>query len=364
VEICNLIGGVMTKKRTLLERLENDSVICAEGFLFEAERRGYLSSGEFVPELSLENPEALKNIHLDFQHAGSDIVEAFTYNGHREKLRVIGKEELLEPLNRAALKIAKNVADNPGEGKEKNLLAGNISNTNIWDPNDKNIQKEIRSMFSEMIGWSVDEGADFIVGETFYYAEEAYTALEEIKKSGLPAVLTIAPMGENIMRDGVSVIDTCKELEQRGADVVGMNCFRGPNTMLPYLKDIREVLKCHVAALPIPYRTNNNQPTFFNLDDNNNCSCPSPHGRTFPTALDPLYCNRYEIRSFAEEAIKLNIKYLGVCCGAAPIHIREIAEALGRNVPASRYKEKMENHFMYGVNERIPEHIKKYGDKA
>ena len=140
----------MTKKRTLLERLENDSVICAEGFLFEAERRGYLASGEFVPELSLENPEALKNIHLDFQHAGSDIVEAFTYNGHREKLRVIGKEELLEPLNRAALKIAKNVADNPGEGKEKNLLAGNISNTNIWDPNDKNIQKEIRSMFSEI----------------------------------------------------------------------------------------------------------------------------------------------------------------------------------------------------------------------
>jgi len=72
-------------------------------------------------------------------------------------------------------------------------------------------------------------------------------------------------MGENIMRDGVSVIDTCKELEQRGADVVGMNCFRGPNTMLPYLKDIREVLKCHVAALPIPYRTNNNQPTFLIL---------------------------------------------------------------------------------------------------
>ena len=50
----------------LLERLKNDSVICAEGFLFEAERRGYLASGEFVPELALENPEALMNIHKDF----------------------------------------------------------------------------------------------------------------------------------------------------------------------------------------------------------------------------------------------------------------------------------------------------------
>ena len=352
------------QKRKLLERLKSGTVICAEGFLFEAERRGYLASGEFVPELALENPEALKNIHVDFQHAGSDIVEAFTYNGHREKMRVIGKEDLLEPLNRAALKIAKGVADNPGKGKEKNLLAGNISNTNIWDSNDKNKQKEVRGMFAEMIGWAVDEGADFIIGETFYYAEEAYTALEEIKKSGLPSVLTISPMGENIMRDGVSIIDTCRELEQRGADVVGMNCFRGPNTMLPYLKEIRKVLKCHIAALPIPYRTTKEQPTFFNLDDRNGCTCPAPHGRTFPTALDPLFCNRYEIHNFAKTANNLGINYLGVCCGAAPMHIREVAEAIGRNVPASRYREKMSNHFMYGTNERIPDHISGYGNKA
>ena len=352
------------KKRGLLERLNSETVICAEGFLFEAERRGYLASGEFVPELALENPEALKNIHVDFQHAGSDVVEAFTYNGHREKMRVIGKEDLLEPLNRAALKIAKEVADYPSEGKEKNLLAGNVSNTNIWDPKDKNKQNEIRSMFAEMIDWANDEGADFIIGETFYFAEEAYTALEEIKKSGLPAVLTISPMGENIMRDGVSVIDTCKELEQRGADVVGMNCFRGPNTMLPYLKEIRKVLKCHMAALPIPYRTTKDQPTFFNLDYTNGCTCPAPHGRTFPTALDPLYCNRYEIHDFAKIAHNLGINYLGVCCGAAPMHIREVAEAVGRVVPASRYNEKMANHFMYGSNERIPKHISGYGDKA
>ena len=351
-------------KRNLLERLEKDTVICAEGFLFEAERRGYLASGEFVPELALDHPEALKNIHIDFQHAGSDVVEAFTYNGHREKMRVINKEDLLEPLNRQALKIAKEVADNPGEGKEKNLMAGNISNTNIWDPSNKDKQNEVRSMFAEMVNWAADEGADFIIGETFYYAEEAYTALEEIKKSGLPSVLTISPMGENMMRDEISVIDTCKELEQRGADVVGMNCFRGPNTMMPYLKNIRKAITCHMAALPIPFRTTETQPTFFNLDDNNKCSCPSPHGRTFPTALDPLYCNRYEIRQFAEEAHALNIKYLGVCCGAAPMHIREVAEAVGREVPASRYREKMSNHFMYGTNKRIPEHISGYGDKA
>ena len=105
---------------------------------------------------------------------------------------------------------------------------------------------------------------------------------------------------------------------------------------MPFLKKIRKVIKCHMAALPIPFRTTKNQPTFFNLDDNNGCTCPAPHGRTFPTALDSMYCNRYEIRKFAEEAHALGINYLGVCCGAAPIHIREVAEAIGRKVPASR----------------------------
>ena len=119
----------------LKERLDKGTVICAEGFLFEIERRGYMRSGEFVPMVSLEHPEALENLHRDFQHSGSDVVQAFTYNGHREKMRVIGKEELLEPLNRAALKIAKKVATNP-LGKEENLMAGNISNSNIWKEND------------------------------------------------------------------------------------------------------------------------------------------------------------------------------------------------------------------------------------
>jgi len=351
-------------KKNLIERLNEGPVICAEGFLFEIERRGYMSSGQFVPMVSLEHPEALENLHKDFQHAGSDIVQAFTYNGHREKMRVIGKEDLLEPLNRSALQIAKKVAENPIKGTQPNLMAGNISNSNIWKEDDNNAQLEVERMFSEMIGWAVDEDADLLIGETFYYAEEAYKALEVIKQTNLPAVVTIAPMGENIMRDGVSIVDTCKELEQRGADVVGLNCFRGPSTMMPYLKEIRKSLQCHVAALPINFRTTEENPTFFNLPDNSGCSCDSPHGRTFPTALDPLQCNRYEIGAFAKEAYKIGVNYLGVCCGANPMLIRETAEAVGLTVPAGRYREDMSKHFMYGDNERIAKHMQEYGDKA
>ncbi|ANB33292.1 homocysteine S-methyltransferase family protein [Rhodovulum sulfidophilum] len=343
----------------LTAALDAGPVICAEGFLFELERRGYLAAGEFVPEVALDHPEALRALHLDFQHAGSDIVEAFTYNGHREKMRVIGKEYLLEPLNRAALRIAREVADmQPG-----NLMAGNISNTNIWDPVDAGKQAEVRAMFEEMVGWAVEERADMIVGETFYYAGEALLALEVAKASGLPVVLTIAPMAANAMMDGVGIVETCQQLEQGGADVVGLNCFRGPETMLPWLKEVRAAVSCHVGALPVPYRTTPAEPTFFNLSDPG-CSCPAPHGRTFPTALDPLQCSRYEIGAFAREAHAMGVDYLGVCCGANPMLIREVAEAVGRTTEASRYSERMEAHFMYGSHDRLPAHIRALGERA
>ncbi len=59
-------------------------MICAEGYVFELERGGYLQAGAFVPELVLEHSEAVTQLHRDFGHAGSDVVEALTYYAHRE----------------------------------------------------------------------------------------------------------------------------------------------------------------------------------------------------------------------------------------------------------------------------------------
>ena len=63
-------------------------MICAEGYVFELERRGYLQAGAFVPEVVLEQPEVVGQLHRDLVHAGSDVVEALTYYAHRDKLRV------------------------------------------------------------------------------------------------------------------------------------------------------------------------------------------------------------------------------------------------------------------------------------
>src|SRR5881409_2286855 len=122
------LAGSAARKAGLMARLEKGPVICAEGYLFELERRGYLQAGAYVPEVVLDFPEQVENLHRDFLRAGSDVIEAFTYYAHREKLRLIGREGDPERMNRQALQIAKKVA---AEGDA--LVAGNICNTNIYE---------------------------------------------------------------------------------------------------------------------------------------------------------------------------------------------------------------------------------------
>ena len=198
-------------------------MICAEGYVFELERRGYLQAGAFVPEVLFEHPEVVEQLHLDFVHAGSDVTEALTYYVHREKLRVIGREQDLVPMNRAALEIARSVARRTGT-----LLAGDLCNTNIYDPADKASLKEVERIFAEQVGWAVDAGVDYFVAETFSWGAEALLALEAIRKySKVPAVITMAMHREEVTRDGFSAAEACRRLEAAGADVVGINCHRG-----------------------------------------------------------------------------------------------------------------------------------------
>ena len=64
------------------------------------------------------------------------------YYGHRKKLRNIGREDDLEKLNLTALKLARQVADSTGT-----LMAGNLSNSTIYDPDDAAILPAVREMF-------------------------------------------------------------------------------------------------------------------------------------------------------------------------------------------------------------------------
>ena len=312
--------------------------------MFELERRGYLQAGAFVPEVLFDHPEVVEQLHMDFVHAGSDVTQALTYYVHREKLRVIGREKDLVPMNRAALRIAKSVARKTGT-----LFAGDLCNTNIYDPGSKAAIKEVERIFAEQVGWAVDAGVDYFVAETFSWGAEALLALAAIQKhSKVPAVVTMAMHREDITRDGLDA--------GGGVPAPGGRRRPGGRHQLPprtghdHADDASDpaAVSCHVAALPVPYRTTPAQPSFMSLTD----PC-CDNARAFPVGLDPFVCTRAEIFDFGREAFELGIRYLGVCCGAGPHHIRALAESLGRHPPASRYSADMSRHAFFGTTERI-----------
>src|SRR2546425_1858895 len=110
----------MTKKG-ILERLKEGPVLGDGGYLLELEKRGWVRAGPFTPEVALVYPQALRELHVEFREAGADVLQALTFYASRDKLATVGLENRLEDLNRAAVRIAREVAG------DRCLVAGNFS---------------------------------------------------------------------------------------------------------------------------------------------------------------------------------------------------------------------------------------------
>jgi len=335
------------RKASLAERLKRGPVLCAEGYIFELERRGYIQAGAYVPEVVLEHPEVVEQLHREFLRAGTDVLPALTYYGHREKLKLIGREGDLEQLNRQAVRIAHKAA-----GDADVLIAGNICNTWAYKPDDKAAAAEVRGQYTEQVGWAADEGVDFILAETLEYVGEALIALEVIHSFNLPAVINFSPIYE-VSKDGYDWVEACRLLEEQGADVVGFNCARGPSTLLPLAERLNKVATGPTALVPVPYRTTRQQPSFQFLKRSDGSSA-------YTLGLDAHLIDRQEAADFAKAAVGLGVGFIGLCCGAGPQHIRAMAEALGRHPPASKYSADMSQHGLLGNASAVKVHEKQF----
>ena len=90
-------------------------------------------------------------------------------------------------------------------------------------------------MFNEQVGWAVDADVDFMIGETFSLARGGAAGARD-DQGGEHARGGDArhPPGPDDAR-GLDAAEACRRLEEAGADVVGLNCSRGPATMLPLI---------------------------------------------------------------------------------------------------------------------------------
>ncbi len=297
--------------KPLLDRLKDGVVLGDGGYLLALETRGYVQAGPFTPEVTIEHPNALRALHQEFIHARSEVLQVLTFYASENKLAQVGYSDRLADINQAAVQIAREAAG------DDNLVAGNICLTWKYEEGNAASNDEVRRLFDDQIRLQMEAGAlDFIIGETFLHAGEAVLAVECIKKTGLPSMVTLAFEGPHT-RDRRTPGDAAKMLEDAGADVVGTNCWMDPTRMLPVVEEIRNAVDCYVAAQPVAYQCTEDVPFFTGQPG-------------FPDKLDSYQLTRYELGEFARHAVDLGVNYIGGCCGCQGAHIRQMARAIGR----------------------------------
>lgn len=331
-------------KRGILERLDAGEVIVGDGgFLFCMEKRGYVKAGVWTPEATVEHPEAVRQLHREFLRAGADVMQTFTFYASDSKLQNRGntasKKIGCAEINQAACDLAREVA-NEGDA----LVAGNISQTPSYmsGHGKEVVQKE----FQEQIDVFVKNDVDFLLGELFFYVEEAEWAIEVMKATGKPVAmcLNICTVGD---LEGVPIDECAVRIAKAGADIVGINCFYDPDVCLKTMAAMKAALEKagltrHLMVQPIGYKT----PECLNDTTQATCHMGYTGLAEFPFALESRVLTRFDMHRYAREAYNMGIRYIGACCGMEPYHVRAIAEELakerGKLPPAS------EKHGLWG----------------
>jgi betaine-homocysteine S-methyltransferase len=172
-------------------------------------------------------------------------------------------------------------------------------------------------MFDRQLEVMTDVGIDLVIGETFTWLGEALIAVERAVRTGLPVVVTMSYEKEVRAYEGDSPADCAKRLRDAGAHVVGVNCLRSPEQTLPIVEEMRDAVDGYVAAQPVGFRTDDEQPDFT--------AWPS-----FPFALDPMQLPRQAMAAWAAKARDLGVNYIGSCCGSVAAHVKAMAQALGK----------------------------------
>jgi betaine-homocysteine S-methyltransferase len=304
--------------------LETGVVIGDGGYLIELERRGFVDSGsgrekvgtgrgsgQFTPEVAIENPDALRELHREFLNAGSQVLQALTFFGTREKLHRAGYGAETERINTTAVKLAKEVAGG------RALVAGSVSRTQLTEREGFESLGKSRDHLAEQIRLLKDAGVDFLILETFFHLAEMRVALECAAAAGLPAVTTMSfrPLISRCT-DGHPPADCARVMTDLGAVAVGANCEQDPRRMRQLLREMRTATSRPLAAQPAAFRTTEDCHSFTRLPE-------------FPDALETIQVSRTEFTEFGHWAREEGIGYAGGCCGCNAAYIRALARGLG-----------------------------------
>ena len=278
-------------KKSLQETLLERRLVC-DGAMGTQLMLAGLESGACGEVWNLTRPERVQAIQRRYADAGADCIITNTFGGSRMMLRRHNHGDDLRAINQAGVRIA-----HEAFGGRDGYVLGDLGPLGaILEPYGDLSQQEARAAYEEQARALVEAGADAIIIETQTSLDEIGIAIDAAKAAGAPCV--IASLAYDLSADktfyvtmmGVLPAQAAEFIEERGANIVALNCGTGMDMT-------------GAAKVSIIYREH--------------CK--------LPVMVQP---NAADIAGGVAEALAAGANIIGSCCGSTPEHTRAIHQVV------------------------------------
>jgi len=275
--------------------------------------------------LSLTQPDAIRQIHVDYLHAGADLIETNTFSSTTIAQADYGMEDLAYELNSESAKLAREACDKvmAEDPSRPRFVAGALGPTNrtasispdVNNPGYRAVSfDDLRIAYAEAARGLIAGGADLLLVETIFdtlNAKAALFGIEEVfDETGqiLPVIIsgTITDLSGRTL-SGQTPEAFWNSVRHTDPLAIGLNCALGAKEMRAHIAELGRVADRLVCAYP-------------------NAGLPNEFGEYDES---PEQTARL-IEEFAASGL---VNIVGGCCGTTPAHIKAIAEAVADKAP-------------------------------
>lgn len=288
-------------KKPYLDRLK-DGVVLFDGAMGTMLYDKGVFINQCFENINLTDPDKVLEIHRDMAEAGAQVLTTNTFGANPLKLKSYGLENKTEEINRAGVRLAKEIAG------ENLYVAGSIGPTGVRMAPVGNVpEEEVEEAFRIQINALLSEDVDLLLFETFSNADELILAVRTARSISntipIQAQVTIRTNDAEDAEDRYARLFGRLDRED-GIDVLGLNCSTGPASMLDILLSIQDHVTKPISIMP-------------------NAGFPRDvEGRQLYLA-SPDYFAEYSLKFLDSGAC-----VIGGCCGTTPEHIKKMGKSI------------------------------------
>jgi homocysteine S-methyltransferase len=293
----------MSTKPALARLLDPESLVLFDGAMGTM----LYARGVFINQcydgLNVSAPDLVRDVHKAYVKAGAEVLETNSFGANRIKLTQFGLASQTRELNMKAAELAREAADTGHDV----LVAGAVGPLGVrLEPYGPTSAEEAREIFREQLEGLKAGGADLFILETFSDLHEIGQAIAAAREVD-PAMPVVAQMTigvDGLTPYGATPEDVARTLDRLGADIVGLNCSVGPQTILEAVEKMTPVTRKKISAQP-------------------NAGMPRDVGGRSMYMASPEYT-----ASYARHLVQAGAKVVGGCCGTTPEHIHAMCEGI------------------------------------